>query len=309
MLSLNSRPSNLPNGRFRGNKIVCSGPEAASKKGWKKNRRTLTIYDNGDDIGVNCHHPDQDPIACKDWARAHLGLPAWKPRARKPTRDPIPQRERNQFFAETLNVLRYWKYLDKPITAEQFNLLINDLRPKDETTMRWARWYASEFGFEVTYTKHYTYTADERAKILGVTYAERQWLGLKRTGSIDVDKAGRERARRDRGNAAKRAKRAIERAAKTNQQSRLVPDACKRGVNRQVPSLEAVVVTRIELESEDKTLCNKPRAYKSTPKIPRTDHKNRPRQAKPQAKSATVALLAPKPPDSIPFQERVGLMI
>ena len=82
------------------------------------------------------------------------------------------------FFAETLNVLRYWKHLGKPVTAEQFNLLINDLRPKDETAKMWARWYASEFGFEgFTYTKHQTYSADQRAKILGVTYADRQWLG------------------------------------------------------------------------------------------------------------------------------------
>jgi hypothetical protein len=82
------------------------------------------------------------------------------------------------FFAETLNVLRYWKHLGKAVTAEQFNLLINDLRPKDETAKMWARWYASEFGFEgFTYTKHQTYSADQRAKILGVTYADRQWLG------------------------------------------------------------------------------------------------------------------------------------
>ena len=31
------------------------------------------------------------------------------------------------------------------------------------------------------------YTADERAKVLGMTYAERQLLRLRRTGAIDVD--------------------------------------------------------------------------------------------------------------------------
>ena len=93
-----------------------------------------------------------------------MGL-SWKPKPKGPKRDPIPRKVRNQFFAETLNVLRYWKYLGKQITAEQFSLLINDLRPKDETTTMWARWYASEFGFEgFTYTKHHTYTADQRAK-------------------------------------------------------------------------------------------------------------------------------------------------
>src|SRR5262249_16953831 len=60
--------------------------------------------------------------------------------------------------------------------------------------------------------RHRTYTADERAAIFNMTYAERQHLALRRTGSIDLDKEGRERARRDRYNAKRRAERAELRA-------------------------------------------------------------------------------------------------
>src|SRR5262249_32547215 len=65
--------------------------------------------------------------------------------------------------------------------------------------------------------RHRTYTADERAKIFNLTYAERQHLALRRTGSIDVDKEGRERARRDRYNAKRRADRAELRAWRQEQ--------------------------------------------------------------------------------------------
>jgi hypothetical protein len=91
-------------------------------------------------------------------------------------------------------------------------LLINDLRLRGDT--KDATKYASEFGFGpgdldlcmAATPRHYT--ADERAKILNLTYRDRQELGLRRTGSVDVDKAGRERARRDRYNAKRRASRA-----------------------------------------------------------------------------------------------------
>jgi len=52
-----------------------------------------------------------------------------------------------------------------------------------------------------------------------MTYAERMQLTLRRTGSIDVDKQGRERARRDRDNAKRRAMRAAARKAKGNMPS------------------------------------------------------------------------------------------
>jgi hypothetical protein len=51
--------------------------------------------------------------------------------------------------------------------------------------------------------------ADQRAEIFKLRYAERQALKLRRTGSVDVDKAGRERARRERWNAKRQAKRAL----------------------------------------------------------------------------------------------------
>ena len=331
MLSLNSLANNFTNGLVRG-KAVYFTPSGAENHPtrWKRKRRTAMAWVNGHgdntSIWVRCYHPDQNPIEVKDWIRSKMGL-AWKPRAKGPKRDPIPQKVRNQFFAETLNVLRYWKYLGKQITAEQFSLLINDLRPKDETTAMWAGWYASEFGFEgFTYTKHHTYTADQRAEILGVTYADRQWLGLRRTGAIDLDKAGRERARRDRYNAKRRAKRAIE----TNQRSRRVLDVCKRGVNRQVPSLEAVIVTKVVTESDGKTLCNKPRvleSHKSCPKIASLEGGGTPPFRRPyRTEPPTGGMVrdqgverrleksppetTPKQrPDSIPFQERVGLMM
>ena len=89
MLSLSVIANALPNGRVRGNKVVASGPEAASHKlSWKQKRRTVTVYINGDDIGVNCHHPDQEPIDVKDWVR----------RLAKIT---------NQFLGESLAIARY----------------------------------------------------------------------------------------------------------------------------------------------------------------------------------------------------------
>jgi hypothetical protein len=81
--------------------------------------------------------------------------------------------------------------------------------------------------------RHRTYTAAERAKLFNVTYELRQRLGLRRTGSIDVDKEGRERARRDRYNAKRRALRAAARAAREI----LHKSITTRGVNRCVPSL------------------------------------------------------------------------
>jgi hypothetical protein len=62
--------------------------------------------------------------------------------------------------------------------------------------------------------KSRNYSAGERAAILGVAYAERQRLKLRRTGAIDLDREGRERLRRDRYNAKRKAERAEKRRVK-----------------------------------------------------------------------------------------------
>jgi hypothetical protein len=101
-----------------------------------------------------------------------------------------------------------------------FALLINDLRLRGDA--RDALKYVREFGLSMADLEQCMratlrhYTADQRAKILNLTYAERQRLGLRRTGSIDLDKAGRERARRDRYNAKRRAAHASARRAGVN---------------------------------------------------------------------------------------------
>src|SRR5262245_42137119 len=91
-------------GKVRGNKVTAPGPEAASHKvKWKRKRHTLTVYvnDHGD-IRVNCHHPDQDPIDCKDWVRRRCGLPAWQPKKRTPKTPPLATRR--QFMCELLDI-------------------------------------------------------------------------------------------------------------------------------------------------------------------------------------------------------------
>jgi hypothetical protein len=111
------------------------------------------------------------------------------------------------FFGESLAICRH----RKRITFEQFGLLINDLRLRGDTQD--ATGYARAFGSRPPILsapcrqRRDTTPPTKRAKLFGLTYAERQHLGLRRTGSIDVDKAGRERARRDRYNAKRRAAR------------------------------------------------------------------------------------------------------
>jgi hypothetical protein len=78
------------------------------------------------------------------------------------------------------------------------------------------------------------YTADERAKIFNLTYRERQQLQLRRTGSIDVDKAGRERARRDRYNAKRRAARAAARMSGVSKRSPVEGRPEEKKENRKV---------------------------------------------------------------------------
>ena len=199
-------------------------------KGKKKSDRSLHVFinDNGD-IGVQIFRDDVSWLEAKEYARQLAGLPAWQPRCRKPKARPaVPCAIRNHFFGETLAVCRY----RRSISVDQFALLINDLRLRGDT--KDAIKYVREFAMPMAELdrcmgiapRHYT--ADQRATILELPYTERQQLELRRTGSIDVDKAGRERARRDRYNAKRRAARAAARLS---------------GVNRK-PSLEVVVEER-----------------------------------------------------------------
>jgi hypothetical protein len=190
---------------------------AAPFPGKKKHDRSLHVFVNGDDIGVQVFRDGVDPIETKDYVRRVCGLPDWQPKRRKPKPKPaVPLSVRNHFFGETLAVCR----LRRKIAPEHLALLINDLRLRGDIgdTVKYIR----EYGFGpadlercmATTPRHYT--ADERAKILNLTYRERQQLGLRRTGSVDVDKAGRERARRDRYNAKRRATRARARCLGVN---------------------------------------------------------------------------------------------
>jgi hypothetical protein len=220
-LSLSSIANRLPHGRVRWTKVdFCGYLATGHRTPWKRKRPDITVWINGYDgdrpiLGVHCRRREYDPLQVKDWIYGQLGL-TWKPKRRKPAPVP-PFAITNQFFGETLKVCRYRAALGVQITREHFLLLVNDLRPTNDQRREWAGLYAWEFDIgpdvlkEALAARHRTYEADERARILGVTYAERQHLGLRRTGSIDLDKEARERARRDRYNAKRRTKRAQKR--------------------------------------------------------------------------------------------------
>lgn len=195
---------------------------AAPFPGKSKRDRSLHIFINGDDIGVHTFRAGVDPIAIKDHVRQLCGLPRWRPKRQKPTsKADISFAVRNHFFGETLAVCR----LRRHIPPDHLALLINDLRLRGDTSD--AIKYIREFGFGpddlarclAATPRHYF--ADERAKILNLTYAERQQLSLRRTGSVDLDKTGRERARRDRYNAKRREKRAAARQLGVNKINRV----------------------------------------------------------------------------------------
>jgi hypothetical protein len=89
--------------------------------------------------------------------------------------------------------------------------------------------YAEEFGFGTNELERCVsaelahFDADARARILDVTYAERMRPGLRRTGSVDVDKAARERLTASRRNAKKRSKRAAARAVMADRGTHIDP--------------------------------------------------------------------------------------
>jgi hypothetical protein len=198
--------------KVRGDHVCAPGPERAARKGWKRKRCSLTIWQGRDgDIRVHSH-AGQDPIACKDYVRARAGLPAWVPHRRSaPKAPPPPLATRNAFLSESLKIGRY----RKRVTADQFAVIVNDMK-NALAEPHWrdrAAIYAREFGIgaddlEAALRPAWRpYSAAERARIFQITYDEYRALGLHRSGCAEVDAAERRRLTKQRYNAKRRAER------------------------------------------------------------------------------------------------------
>lgn len=217
-LSLHSLAQAL-GGRVRGNKVVAPGPEAATHTTpWKRKRLTLAVWIRPDGEFRVHSHTGQDPIATKDWVRRKCGLPAWRPKKRKPK--PLPSLvERGQYINESLRIARD----RKRVTSEQFALIINDLKNAcpDATLKTRAGLYAREFGFgppelEAALKSAWrSYKAPERAAIFKITYDEYRRLGLRRSGCAEVDAVERRRRTKERYNAKRRAERVAKRVSRS----------------------------------------------------------------------------------------------
>jgi len=165
-ISLNLFQAGLK-GRVLGNLVRLAGPEAASKKGHKRKRYTAALWLNDDasDFRVHSFHPDApDWPQLKDWVKRECGI-RWEPKKRAAPQPSFAVR--NQYFGESLSLCHNSR---GKVTVEQFNLLINDLRPKDAATRAGqAEYYAMLFGHakaleQALKARHRTYTADERAR-------------------------------------------------------------------------------------------------------------------------------------------------
>ena len=192
-----------------------TGPYVAAPGPAQKGKdRSLSVWLNGGKIRVHSHRA-QDWRVWQAHVRERCGLGPWTPTPRERAPKQVPFSTRNMFFGETLAICRH----RARITFEQVTLLINDMRLRGDT--QYASRYARAFGFTAADCERAmqsaprNYTADERAKVFSLSYAERQLLGLRRTGSVDVDRAGRERARRDRYNSKRRAAPRSARAVKS----------------------------------------------------------------------------------------------
>ncbi len=189
-------------------------------------------------------------------------LEPWTPIRQRRSPKPIPFSTRNMFFGESLAICR----LRKRITFEQFRLVTNDLRLRDDDLSGGTK-YAHEFGFTVAALERAMqapprhYTAGERAKIFNLTYAERMQLGLRRTGSIDLDKAGRERARRDRYNAKRRAARQEARAISALASIK-VPSS-QSVVGKQEPSRKRKEIAPYSKTSNERDCCGERNSLES----------------------------------------------
>jgi hypothetical protein len=221
-------------GKVRGDHVVAPGP------GQKRGDRSLSVWVNPNgETRVHSHRGD-DWRVCQAHVRKRCGLAPWTPTRTKQATWRAPHFERNHYVSECLRIARSRTC----ITVAQFAILVNDLKNAGNEARGWR--YACEFGFtdaeleRALEPRPRTYTADERAAIFEITYAERMELKLRRTGSVDVDKQGRERARRDRDNAKRRAKRASSRKTKAN-----VPSI-------EVSSSQRVIAVGIDRASSDR---------------------------------------------------------
>ena len=190
-------------GRVRGDHVEAPSP------GQKKRDRSLSVWISGNDLRVHGHRDDMKWQDLKAYVLDRCGIPKPQPKMKDKAPGVVPFPVRNMFLGETLKICRN----RARITFEQFALLMNDLRLTGKQANAMA--YAREFGFTAADVERCMrfelqgFTADQRAEIFDLLYAERQALGLRRTGSVDVDKAGRERARCARRNRNRRIKRAL----------------------------------------------------------------------------------------------------
>jgi len=135
--------------------------------------------------------------------------------------------------------------------------------PAVEATKTWVRWYGDELGFNHVEEAigsvlaqtwkdcrgrqrkgPRNYTADERAKVPRHDLCRAPASRAAPHRRDDVDKEGRERARRDRYNAKRRAVRAKRRIERATEKER----TAKSGVNRCIPSSRRVVLDSDSLE-------------------------------------------------------------
>jgi hypothetical protein len=200
-----------------------TGPHVVAPwPGCRKDDLSVSVWISRDGESIRVHsHRDVPWPEVQAYARRRCKLPDWKPKRKTPPKaKDVPLEERNAYISETRAICRN----RKEVSFELFALLVNDLRLAGSNRILA---YAKEFSFTtadverclLTTPRHYT--ADERAAIAQLTYDERQHhLGLRRTGSIDVDKAGRERLRRDRYNVKRRAARALARMPGVNKVSK-----------------------------------------------------------------------------------------
>jgi hypothetical protein len=160
-------------GRVKGDHVVAPGP------GQKPRDRSLSVWSDGDSIRVHSHRSDVDWKAGQAYVRERCGMPAWRPKAKRPPKPPAPFRERNQFVGECLRIIRH----RKRATLEQFALLVNDLKHAGTDAEAWR--YAQEFGFSYAELEAAEapawrpYTARERAKIFDMHLPERLQLDLR----------------------------------------------------------------------------------------------------------------------------------
>jgi hypothetical protein len=193
----------------------------APAPGRKRNDRSLSVKLLPDgDILVNSHR-GEDWRGLKAYVRQRCGMPAWQPKTKPVDKQNVPRSVRLQFLSETLKVCRHRPH----VTFDQFKLLINDARLAGVDVEH----YAEEFSFGTHDLERCMsaelahYDADTRARILNLQYAERMQLGLRRTGSMDVDRAARQRLTADRRNAKKREKRAAARAVMADRGTHIDP--------------------------------------------------------------------------------------